>query len=114
MKLEIKISQKPVKYQDAIKLLEDRVLKIQKKQSSNLLWILQHPNLYSGGTSAKKSDLLNKNKFPIFKTNRGGQWTFHGNGQKVIYFVIDLNSEKNLKDFIRKVECWIIQILKMS
>ena len=78
MKLEIKISQKPVKYLDAIQFLEDRVLKIQKKESDNLLWILQHPNLYSGGTSAKKDDLLNRNKFPIFKTNRGGQWTFHG------------------------------------
>ena len=112
MKLEIKISQKPVKYLDAIQFLEDRVLKIQKKESDNLLWILQHPNLYSGGTSAKKDDLLNRNKFPIFKTNRGGQWTFHGSGQKVIYFAIDLNSEKNLKDFIRKVESWIIQVLK--
>ena len=112
MKLEIKISQKPVKYLDAIQFLEDRVLKIQKKESDNLLWILQHPNLYSGGTSAKKDDLLNRNKFPIFKTNRGGQWTFHGSGQKVIYFAIDLNSEKNLKDFIRKVENWIIQVLK--
>ena len=106
MKLEIKISQKPVKYLDAIQFLEDRVLKIQKKESGNLLWILQHPNLYSGGTSAKKDDLLNRNKFPIFKTNRGGQWTFHGSGQKVIYFAIDLNSEKIAAIGIR-VKKWI-------
>ena len=65
MKLEIKISQKPVEYYDAIKFLEERVLKIQNKKSSNLIWILEHPNLYSAGTSAKNSDLLNKNKFPI-------------------------------------------------
>ena len=67
MKLEIKISQKPVEYQDAIELLEERVKKIQNKESNNLLWILEHPNLYSAGTSAKDKDLLNKNKFPIYK-----------------------------------------------
>ncbi len=111
MKLEIKISKKPVEYQEAIKFLEERVIKIQNKESANLLWILEHPNLYSAGTSAKEADLLNKNKFPIYKTNRGGQWTFHGDGQKIIYFVIDLTSEKNIKNFVRKIENWIIKVL---
>ena len=111
MKLEIKISKKPVEYQEAIKFLEERVIKIQNKESSNLLWILEHPNLYSAGTSAKETDLLNKNKFPIYKTNRGGQWTFHGDGQKIIYFAIDLTSEKNIKNFVRKIENWIIKVL---
>ena len=111
MKLEIKISKKPVEYQEAIKFLEDRVIKIQNKKSCNLLWILEHPNLYSAGTSAKETDLLNKNKFPIYKTNRGGQWTFHGDGQKIIYFAIDLTSEKNIKNFVRKIENWIIKVL---
>ena len=111
MKLEIKISKKPVEYQEAIKFLEERVIKIQNKKSCNLLWILEHPNLYSAGTSAKETDLLNKNKFPIYKTNRGGQWTFHGDGQKIIYFAIDLTSEKNIKNFVRKIENWIIKVL---
>ncbi len=111
MKLEIKISKKPVEYQEAIKFLEERVIKIHNKESSNLLWILEHPNLYSAGTSAKETDLLNKNKFPIYKTNRGGQWTFHGDGQKIIYFAIDLTSEKNIKNFVRKIENWIIKVL---
>ena len=111
MKLEIKISKKPVEYQEAIKFLEERVVKIQNKKSCNLLWILEHPNLYSAGTSAKETDLLNKNKFPIYKTNRGGQWTFHGDGQKIIYFAIDLTSEKNIKNFVRKIENWIIKVL---
>ena len=111
MKLEIKISKKPVEYQEAIKFLEERVIKIQNKESCNLLWILEHPNLYSAGTSAKETDLLNKNKFPIYKTNRGGQWTFHGDGQKIIYFAIDLTSEKNIKNFVRKIENWIIKVL---
>ena len=112
MKFEIKISKKPVEYQDAIKFLEERVLKIQNKESSNLLWILQHPNLYSAGTSAKEGDLLNKDQFPIYKTSRGGQWTFHGDGQKVIYFAIDLNLEKNIKKFVRNIENIIIQVLE--
>jgi len=112
MKLEIKISNKPVEYQDAIKFLEERVLKIQNKESGNLLWILEHPNLYSAGTSAKETDLLKKNKFPIYKTNRGGKWTFHGEGQKITYFALDLTSEKNIKYFIRNIEDWIIQVLK--
>ena len=111
MKLEIKISKKPVEYQEAIRFLEERVIKIQNKKSSNLLWILEHPNLYSAGTSAKEKDLLNKDKFPIYKTNRGGQWTFHGDGQKIIYFAIDLTSEKNIKNFVRKIENWIIKVL---
>ncbi len=112
MKLEIKISEKPIEYLDAIKFLEERVIKIQNKESRNLLWILEHPNLYSAGTSAKETDLLKKNKFPIYKTNRGGQWTFHGEGQKIIYFVLDLTSEKNIKYFVRNIENWIIQVLK--
>ncbi len=112
MKLEIKISKKPVEYQNAIEFLEERVIKIQNKESRNLLWILEHSNLYSAGTSAKETDLLKKNKFPIYKTNRGGQWTFHGEGQKIIYFVLDLTSEKNIKNFIRNIENWIIQVLK--
>ena len=111
MKLEIKISKKPVEYKKAIRFLEERVIKIQNKESGNLLWILEHPNLYSAGTSAKDRDLLNKNKFPVYKTNRGGQWTFHGDGQKIVYFAIDLASEKNLKKFVRKIENWIIKIL---
>ena len=94
-----------------LSFLEERVIKIQNKKSSNLLWILEHPNLYSAGTSAKEKDLLNKNKFPIYKTNRGGQWTFHGDGQKIIYFAIDLTSEKNIKNFVRKIENWIIKVL---
>tara|TARA_B100000963_G_C22624443_1_gene671613 strand:+ start:956 stop:1585 length:630 start_codon:yes stop_codon:yes gene_type:complete len=112
MKLEIKISNKPVEYQDAIKFLEERVVKIRNNESKNLLWILEHPDLYSAGTSAKDKDLLKKNKFPIYKSNRGGQWTYHGKGQKIIYFAIDLTSEKNIKHFVRKIENWIIQVLK--
>ena len=112
MKLEVKISKKPVEYQEAINFLEERVEKIQNNKANNLLWILEHPNLYTGGTSAKESDLLDPNKLPAYKTSRGGQWTFHGKGQKIIYFAINLNQKKDVKFFVRNIEQWIIQILK--
>jgi lipoyl(octanoyl) transferase len=112
MKLEVKISKKPVEYQEAINFLEERVEKIQNNKANNLLWILEHPNLYTGGTSAKESDLLDRKKLPIYKTSRGGQWTFHGKGQKIIYFAINLNKKKDIKFFVRNIEQWIIQILK--
>ena len=85
MKLEIKISKKPVEYLDAIKFLEERVIKIQNKEAKNLLWILEHPNLYTAGTSAKEKDLLHKNKFPVYKTNRGGHGHFMGWSKNSIF-----------------------------
>jgi len=112
MKLEVKISKKPVEYQEAINFLEERVEDIQNNKANNLLWILEHPNLYTAGTSAKESDLLDPNKLPAYKTSRGGQWTFHGKGQKIIYFAINLNQKKDVKFFVRNIEQWIIQILK--
>ena len=63
-----------------------------------LLWLLKHPNLYTGGISAPDNELIDKNKFPVFKTNRGGKWTFHGDGQKVVYFVINLNKRDKLPE----------------
>lgn len=110
MNAEIKISKQPVNYKEAMEFLENRVKNIQDSKKKNLLWILEHPNMYTFGTSAKKEDLLNPNKLPIFKSSRGGQWTFHGNGQKIIYFVYKLK-EKNIKKFIRNIEHFIINIL---
>ena len=111
MKFEIKISKNPIDYLKSQEFLEKRVSEILEGKSQNLLWILEHPNLYTGGTSSKINDLLDKNKFPTYKTSRGGQWTFHGEGQKIVYFCIKLN-EKNIRKFVRKTEEWIIEILK--
>ena len=111
MNIEIKISKKPVNYNYAIEQLEYRVKKIINSQEKNLLWILEHPNLYTGGTSAKKKDLLDLKKFPTYKSSRGGQWTFHGEGQKIVYFALVLKN-KNIKEFVRSIELFIMDILK--
>ena len=100
MKFEIKISKNPIDYLKSQEFLEKRVIEILEGKSQNLLWILEHPNLYTGGTSSKIDDLLDKNKFPTYKTSRGGQWTFHGEGQKIVYFCTKLK-EKNIGIWVK-------------
>tara|TARA_B100001093_G_C26570576_1_gene902754 strand:+ start:200 stop:826 length:627 start_codon:yes stop_codon:yes gene_type:complete len=112
MNIEIKISKKPVDYESAINFLERRVEKVFNKEAPELIWILEHSNVYTCGTSGKTEELLNQNKFPIFKTSRGGKWTYHGSGQKIVYFVLNLNNrEKKIKKLINDIEKWIISIL---
>ena len=111
MKFDIKISKNPIDFIQSQKILEKRVQDIQNGSAKNLVWILEHPNLYTGGTSSNNYDLLDDKKFPLYKTSRGGKWTFHGKGQKIVYFCIKLE-EKNIREFVRKIENWIINILK--
>ena len=100
MNIEIKKSIKPIKYEDAIKLLEERVLEINSGQKEELIWILEHEEVYSAGTSYKEKEILNKN-INLIKTNRGGKITYHGPGQMVCYFVIDLKKrKKDIRKFI--------------
>jgi lipoyl(octanoyl) transferase len=111
MKLEVKISHKKVEYNKAIQLLEKRVDDVIKGKKPELLWILEHNSIYTGGTSYKNEEILNK-KIKIIKTSRGGKITYHGPGQKVVYFVLNLNKrKKNIRFLITKVENCIIQIL---
>ena len=111
--MEIKISQKPVAYKKAIDFLEQRVEKVHANLEDELIWILEHDSVYTKGTSASDKDLLLPNLFPVIATNRGGKFTYHGPGQKIVYFVINLNKrEKEIKKFVRHVEKWIISILK--
>jgi lipoyl(octanoyl) transferase len=111
--MEIKISHKPVAYKEAMNFLEQRVEKVHTNLESELIWILEHDSVYTRGISAHDKDLLNPNLFPVIETNRGGKFTYHGPGQKIVYFVIDLNKrEKEIKKFVRNVEKWIISILK--
>ena len=111
--MEIKISKKPVSYNKAMKFLNDRVNDVHNDKNDELIWILEHPNLYTAGVSAVNNDLLDKNKFPTFKTNRGGKWTFHGKGQKIIYFIINLNKRgKAIRALVNKIEDIIILSLK--
>ena len=98
---EIKISNKPVGYKKAVNFLEDRVLKVHANLEKELIWILEHDSIYTKGISASNNDLLMPNLFPVIETNRGGKFTYHGPGQKIIYFVINLNKrEKEIKAFV--------------
>ena len=111
MKLEVKISHKRIDYHKAIQLLEKRVDEVIKGKKPELLWILEHNSIYTGGTSYKKEDILNNNIF-VVKTSRGGRITYHGPGQKIIYFVLNLNKRKrDIRLLITKIEDCIIQIL---
>ncbi len=111
--MEIKISQEPVAYKKAIDFLEQRVEKVHANLEDELIWILEHDSVYTKGISASDKDLLLPNLFPVIATNRGGKFTYHGPGQKIVYFVINLNKrEKEIKKFVRHVEEWIISILK--
>ena len=111
MNIEIKKSIKPIKYEDAIKFLEERLLEINSGQKEDLIWILEHEEVYSAGTSYKEKEILNKG-INLTKTNRGGKITYHGPGQIICYFVIDLKKrKKDIRKFITLIEETIIESL---
>ena len=111
MNIEIKKSIKPVKYIEAIKFLETRLADIDKNNSKDLIWILEHDEIYTAGTSYKEEEILNKD-IDLIKSNRGGKITYHGPGQLICYFVIDLKKrEKDIRKFITLLEKTIIQSL---
>ena len=92
--------------------MEQRVKKINDNTESELLWFLEHPSIYTAGTSSKEKDLLNNNLFPVFKTNRGGEYTYHGPGQRVAYVMLDVRKRNyNVKSYIRLLEQWLINSL---
>ena len=112
MTIEVKNSIKPVDYVKSIKMLEKRVDGVLSGKENELLWILEHETVYTGGTSSNTNDLLSKN-IRIIKTNRGGKYTVHSPGQKVIYFVLNLNKRnKDIRKLINQVENCLINILK--
>jgi len=111
MNIEIKKSIKPVKYDVAVKLLEERLLDINSNKKGDLIWLLEHEEVYTGGNNYKEDEILNKN-IKLIKTNRGGKITYHGPGQLICYFVIDLKKrEKNIRKFITLIEKTIIESL---
>ena len=112
MNIEIKKSQKPVKYEDALKFMEKRLLEIHQKKSNDLIWILEHEDLYTAGTNYKDDEILDKS-IKILKTNRGGKITYHGPGQLICYFVIDLKKgKKDIRKFISIIEKTIVDTLR--
>jgi lipoyl(octanoyl) transferase len=111
MNIEIKKSIKPVKYHEAINFLEARLVDISTNQAKDLIWILEHEEIYTAGTSYKKKEILNEN-IDLVETNRGGKITYHGPGQIVCYFVIDLKKrKKDIRKFITIIEKTIIETL---
>jgi len=111
MNIEIKKSIKPIKYDVAIKYLEERLLDINNNKKNDLIWLLEHEEIYTAGTNYKEEEILNKN-IKLIKTNRGGKITYHGPGQLICYFVIDLKKrEKNIRKFITLIEKTIIESL---
>ena len=112
MNIEVKNSVKPVDYNKSMEFLERRVEDILLGKKNELLWILEHNTVYTAGTSSNRKDLINKN-IKIIKTNRGGKHTVHSPGQKIIYFVLNLNKRgKDVRKLVSKIETCIIEILK--
>jgi len=111
MNIEIKKSIKPVKYNEAISSLEKRLIDISNNKKDNLIWILEHEEIYTAGTNYREEEVLNKN-INLIKTNRGGKITYHGPGQLICYFAIDLKQRnKDIRKFITLIEKTIIETL---
>ena len=112
MNIEIKISKKPIEYDKAIKYLETRLDKIKEGKAKELIWILEHNDIYTAGSSYKDDEILDK-KIKLIKTNRGGKITWHGPGQIIFYFLIDLTKRnKDIRNFLTVIESSIIKSLK--
>lgn len=110
--IEWKIGKDLVDYQDALNVMEDRVAKINEGQANELVWFVEHPPLYTSGTSSKESDLLAPKKFPVYYAGRGGQYTYHGPGQRVVYVMLDLNKRgRDVRKYVANLERWIIESL---
>ena len=113
MSIQVKKSTKPIDYTESMIILEERVKDVMEGKKDELLWILEHNTVYTGGTSSNLGDLLDKN-LKIYKTNRGGKYTVHSPGQKIIYFVLNLNKrKKDIRNLVRQIENAIIKFLKI-
>jgi len=111
MNIEIKKSIKPVNYFDAINILESRLKDLYENNEQELIWTLEHNEVFTAGTSYKENEIIDKS-IKILKTNRGGKITYHGPGQLICYFVLDLRKKKDIRKFITIIEKTIIQTLK--
>ena len=111
MTIEIKKSKKPIKYEDAIRFMEQRLLDVNNNKSNELIWTLEHNDLYTAGTNYNENEILDKT-VKIIKTKRGGKITYHGPGQLICYFVLDLKKrKKDIRGFISIIEKTIIETL---
>ena len=101
-----------IDYDDALAFMESRVAGILDGTEDECIWLLEHPPLYTAGTSAKLEDLTDPHRFPVYEAKRGGQYTYHGPGQRVIYVMLDLNRRgRDVRAFIKQLETWVIATL---
>ena len=112
MSIEIRFSKKPIPYKKAMLFPNKRVEEVKNGDNKELIWVLEHPKTYTAGVSFKQNEIIDK-KIKIIRTNRGGKITLHNPGQKIIYFVINLNNrKKDIRKFINTIEISVIEFLK--
>lgn len=110
--VEWAVSDRPVAYEAAVAFMEERITAIAEGGAAELVWLLEHPPLYTAGTSARREDLLQPDRFPVHATGRGGQYTYHGPGQRVVYVMLDLRDrERDVRGFVALLERWLIGTL---
>src|SRR5436190_1363965 len=106
------VSRRPVGYPDAVAAMEERAAAIAEGRAGELVWLLEHPPLYTAGVSARPGDLLDAERFPVFQSARGGQFTYHGPGQRVVYVMLDLSRrQRDVRAFVAALEAWVIGAL---
>jgi len=109
---EWRITEAPVAYEAAVAAMEQRVAEIRAGTAGDLVWLLEHPPLYTAGTSARETDLLEPGRFPVHRTGRGGQYTYHGPGQRVAYVMLDLSRRgQDVRCYVHDLEEWVIRSL---
>ncbi len=110
--VEWRTSERPQGYPEAVAAMETRVAEIRAGRSPELVWLLEHPPLYTAGTSAEDADLVDPGRFPVYRTGRGGQYTYHGPGQRVAYVMLDLQRRGgDLRRYVHDLEDWLIRAL---
>ena len=111
-KIEIINSKELINYESAIELMQSRIKEILSNNKKELIWFLEHDNVYTQGTSSKENEIIKSNNIKVIKTNRGGKTTYHGPGQRIIYFMINLNKrKKDIRKFITTIESSLIEFL---
>lgn len=107
-----RVSDALVPYEEALAFMEARAASIARGEADELVWLLEHPPLYTAGTSARTADLVEPERFPVHQTGRGGQYTYHGPGQRIAYVMLDLNRRwPDLRAYVASLEAWLIATL---
>ena len=110
--VEWKTTDALVDYADAVAFMENRAAEIHAGTADEMIWLLEHPALYTAGTSANSDDLTDPDRFPVYESKRGGQYTYHGPGQRVVYVMLDLNKRgRDVRAFVKSLEDWVIAAL---